>query len=300
MMTKINTNNTKTKIHQPVLLKSVLQLLDPSPGDSYLDLTAGFGGHASAILEKTDRAETVLVDRDEMAMEALRNRFVNEHNVKYIKTDFVSAARQLVEQNREFSVILADFGVSSPQLDEGDRGFSFMYDAPLDMRMDQEQELTAEQVVNSYSTSELERILRDYGEEPRFKKIANAIIDQRPFSTTTELATVVKLASRGRGKIHPATKTFQALRIEVNQELKQIETLLPQVLKLLKTGGRVGFISFHSLEDRIVKRWLAEQSRSGYESTLKVLTKKPAVAGRTEISSNPRARSAKLRVAVKT
>lgn len=288
------------RIHVPVLLEATLGVMQPQPGENYLDLTAGYGGHATAFLAATGNyQDSVLVDRDEHTLGHLEN--LRKKQTRLLSSDFLSAARQLAEEGEHFDLILADLGVSSPQLDRADRGFSFQADGPLDMRMDQRQERTAADVVNESSVLELTDIIVRYGEEPRgqARRIAEAIIEARPFQTTTQLASVIQATSRrGRSKIHPATRTFQALRIEVNQELRQVEELLPLLPRLLKPGGRVGIISFHSLEDRLVKRYFADQQASGYEAELEIRTKKP-LSGATDDVHNPRARSAKLRVAVK-
>ncbi len=287
-------------LHVPVLLEATLQLLRPIQGESYLDLTAGYGGHAGAILEKTENfADSCLVDRDEYAIQRL-GRFADK-GVRLMSTDFLSAARQLVSEGRQFDIVLADLGVSSPQLDQGERGFSFTDDGPLDMRMDRRQEIDAARIVNTYSADQLTDIIIRYGEEPRgfARTIAKAIVAERPLATTAQLAALIKAHYRGPWKkIHPATRTFQALRIEVNQELLQVEALLPLLPRLLHPGGRVGIISFHSLEDRLVKRYFAEQAQAGYEAELTLLTKKP-LDGATYDVHNPRSRSAKLRGAVK-
>jgi 16S rRNA (cytosine1402-N4)-methyltransferase len=196
-------------------------------------------------------------------------------------------------------MILADLGVSSPHLNEVNRGFSFGIEGPLDMRMDQEQEKTAWDIVNKSSEEDIAEILWRYGEEPRSRQIARRIIINRPVNTTAELAKIAKEAWPGRSKVHPATRTFQAIRIAVNDELGQLNQALPIWLKLLKQGGRLAIISFHSLEDRLVKQFLASQAGNRYDSTLEVLTKRPVVATPQEIANNPRSRSAKLRVAVK-
>ncbi len=287
-------------LHIPVLLEATLDLLDPKKGESYLDLTAGYGGHAEAFLEKTGmQTSATLVDRDDFAIGKL-SRFSN-NGVDLMHTDFVSAAQALIERGKKFDIVLVDLGVSSPQLDQGERGFSFKNGGPLDMRMDRRQEMTAERLVNTASVKELTRIIKDYGEEPagNARRIASAIADARPLETTEELAELIKQTIHvGRSKIHPATRTFQAIRIAVNSELDQVKQLLPLLPQLLNTGGRVGVISFHSLEDRLVKQYFAEQSESGYEAELKILTKKP-IDGATKDVHNPRARSAKLRAAVK-
>jgi 16S rRNA (cytosine1402-N4)-methyltransferase len=216
-------------------------------------------------------------------------------------TDFVTAARQLAKEGRQFNMVLVDLGVSSPQLDQFERGFSFTNSGPLDMRMDRRQEVSASTLVNNASTEELVRIITQYGEEPLglARTIAKAIVINRPLSGTGELAELIKQNYRGKWKkTHPATRTFQALRIAVNDELRQIEDLLPLLPRLLNPGGRVGIISFHSLEDRLVKRYLKEQFDLGLEAELLPLTKKP-IAGNIYDAHNPRSRSSKFRAAVK-
>lgn len=287
-------------LHVPVLLDATLDQLKPIQGENYLDLTAGYGGHASPILDKTTNfTDSVLVDRDENAIQYLQP--FAKKGVTLLHTDFATAATQLVEQGRQFDMILVDLGVSSPQLDQGERGFSFTKNGPLDMRMDPSQEVSAETLVNTLSEKELTRIIEAYGEErPKLAQaFAKAIVANRPLHTTQELADLIKQNYVGKWKkIHPATRTFQAIRIAVNQELQQIETLLPMLPKLLKRGGRVAIISFHSLEDRLVKQYFSEQKNAGYEAELDILTKKP-LAGSDYDVHNPRSRSAKLRVAVK-
>ena len=287
-------------LHVPVLLNDVVRLLNPKDGESYLDLTAGYGGHAGAIVERTHNYRGMtLVDRDEFAQANLA-AFVGK-GAELIHADFVSAARQLIAIGRRFDMILIDLGVSSPQLDRAERGFSFSHRGPLDMRMDRRQALTAEQVVNTYSQGELERIIRDYGEErPNIaRRYAAAIIKARPLATTEDLTSAILRAHVGRRqRTHPATRTFQAIRIFVNDELEQVRAIMPLLPELLSQGGRVGVISFHSLEDRIVKRYFAEQAKNGYEAELRIITKHP-VDGAIRDVHNPRSRSAKLRVAVK-
>ena len=287
-------------LHVPVLLEATLETLHPIQGENYLDLTAGYGGHARRFLEVTKNySESTLVDRDDFAIAKLSE--FEEKGVRLMHTDFLAAARTLAHEGKQHDIVLIDLGVSSPQLDIGQRGFSFKSNGPLDMRMDRRQEVTAETLVNTLSVDELIRIIRTYGEEPHgfARRIAQAIVDNRPFTTTGELADCIKQNYRGKwSKIHPATRTFQALRIVVNEELKQVEELLPLLPQLLKPGGRVGVISFHSLEDRLVKRYFAEQKAAGFEAELTILTKKP-LDGATYDVHNPRSRSSKLRVAVK-
>lgn len=287
-------------LHVPVLLDDVLAMLHPVRGESYLDLTAGYGGHASAVLERTaNYTESILVDRDAFAHEHL-GAFL-ERGATLMHTDFVTAAKKLIADGKRFNLVLLDLGVSSPQLDNSGRGFSFIHDGPLDMRMDNRQSLTAETVVNTINRRDLVRIIVEYGEEPRSaaQRYADAIIAARPVHTTGELAEIIKHAHVGKWrKIHPATRTFQAIRIQVNDELHQVDEVMPLIPKLLQKGGRAGVISFHSLEDRIVKRSFKEQIAAGYEAELDIVTKRP-VDGATHDVHNPRSRSAKLRVAVK-
>ena len=287
-------------VHVPVLLESVIDMLQPQPGDQYLDLTAGYGGHARAILAKTTNySESVLVDRDAFALSHLQD--LERQGTRTMEADFVSAARQLIDEGKTFDMILADLGVSSPQLDRQERGFSFRLDGPLDMRMDRREERTAADIVNSYTEQELVRVITTYGEEPRGRaiKIAKAIVVNRPFTTTAELAETVKQAiGRTGSKHHPATRTFQSLRIELNRELDLVANILPLLPKLLNKGGRVAVISFHSLEDRLVKRFFKDQLDAGYEAELEMITKKP-IDGSISDVNNPRSRSAKLRAAVK-
>jgi len=288
------------RLHVPVLLDTTLAMLQPIKGEKYLDLTAGYGGHASRILERTENyAESVLVDRDEYATQHLEA--LTKKGARLLHTDFVTAATQLCEEGKRFDIVLIDLGVSSPQLDMAERGFSFTHNGPLDMRMDDRQDVTAATLVNTLPKDKLVRIITEYGEEPLgfARRIADAIVKARPIDTTEQLAELIRAEYRGKWKkIHPATRTFQALRIAVNDELGQIEQMLPMLPRLLEKGGRVGVISFHSLEDRLVKRYFAEQKQAGLEAELDILTKKP-LAGDTYDVHNPRSRSAKLRVAVK-
>ncbi len=286
-------------MHLPVLLREVLQYLEPHPGESYLDLTAGYGGHASAVLERTGSADkAVLVDRDQRAIDVLTKKF-GEGGARIMHDDFLSASQALAGEGRGFDLILADLGVSSPHLNEAARGFSISADGPLDMRMDQTQQLTAADVVNRYSHAQLADILTQYGEEPKAKRIAALIVENRPITTTTELARIASRAWPGHSKVHPATRTFQAIRIAVNDELGLLAQSLPLWMQLLNPGGRIAVISFHSLEDRFVKQAFGEAGGDRYDATLRLLTKHPITAGEDEIVFNPRARSAKLRAAAK-
>jgi 16S rRNA (cytosine1402-N4)-methyltransferase len=287
-----------SELHAPVLLAEVLRYLTPKQGESYLDLTAGYGGHAAAVIERTAaEAQAVLVDRDQNAQAVLAKRLPLASRRQQT---FEEASKDLLADCRQFDMILADLGVSSPHLNDAARGFSFTAEAPLDMRMDQTQELTAEIVVNTWPEPSLARILREYGEEPKAANIAQRIVDSRPISTTVQLAEIAKRAWPGHSRVHPATRTFQAIRIAVNDEREMLERSLPLWLNLLAPGGRLAIISFHSLEDRIVKRFLTAHAGNRYDAELQLLTKRPVSAEPNEIVFNPRSRSAKLRVAVKT
>lgn len=284
----------KTNQHVPVLLQEVIDTLKPIKGESYLDLTAGYGGHASAILSLTQGLAT-LVDRDENAIEVLKNTFADNRQVSFRHQDFLQACEGLLAEKQKFDMILADLGVSSPHLDNASRGFAISQDGPLDMRMDPTQELTAEKVVNSYSVEKLERILREYGEEPKARRMAQLIVESRPLHTTSELALLGNKVWPGHSRSHPATRLFQAIRIEVNDELGQLERALPIITQLLEPRGRVAIITFHSLEDRIVKRFFKDRAGDRYDTDLVDLTKQPLQATQNELVLNPRARSAKIR-----
>lgn len=284
-------------IHVPVLVEEVLEYLGNTEG-VFLDCTVGLGGHAEAILNNCDRSFVVGLDVDEDALSIARERlarFINEGRLKLFKSSYVEV-RKILNQlgiNR-VDAILMDLGVSSMQLEKAERGFSFNRDGPLDMRMDKEQTLTAYEVVNSWDEEALSRIIFEYGEEKRYsRRIAKYIVQSRPIETTKQLVEVLAKAipnKYGR-KRHFATKVFQAIRIAVNNELDNLKRFLSDVPDLLNTGGRIGVISFHSLEDRIVKEFFKKESR------LKQLTKKPITPKESEIELNPRSRSAKLRVA---
>lgn len=286
--------------HTPVLLSEVLQYLDPKKGESLLDVTAGYGGHSRAILERTLTPKgAILVDRDETATSELKKRFAGQ-GVEIIQDDFLSASFDMLSRGKRFDIILADIGVSSEHLDNNQRGFSIKNDGPLDMRMDRSQDLSAYTLVNRASEKELVRILKDYGEEYRANKIVANIVRSRPIKTTKQLADIVARSAQSKdSKTHPATKTFQALRVAVNDELRQLEKALPIWLELLTDGGRLAVITFHSLEDRIVKQFFADNGGERYDAVVKIVTKKPIGPSVDEIVSNPRSRSAKLRIAEK-
>ena len=295
--------------HVPVLLEESLEYLNVRPGGVVVDATLGFAGHSSAIARKLGaKGRLICFDRDEQAMakakarlEALAEELGAESEggmptVEYVARPFSEIAE--VIRPGELDGLLADFGVSSMQLGEAHRGFSFRAEGPLDMRMDPRSELTAEQVVNQADEEDLANLIYEFGEERRSRRIARAVVRARPISTTAELARVISaVAPSMKGdKIHPATRTFQALRIRVNDELGEIHSLLKSAGSLLKPGGRVVLISFHSLEDRLVKDSFRASAKAG---VLKILTKKPVVAKEQEALRNPRSRSAKLRAAEK-
>ncbi len=281
-------------LHIPVLSQEIISGLSVVPGGWYLDATTGGGGHSELILQAAPDINLVALDRDTQALDAAKARLAPYgERVKFWHGNYADY-QPLAQQ---FDGIIADLGVSSVQLDLAERGFSFRHEAPLDMRMDRSQPMTAADLVNQASEVELARIIFTYGEERMSRQIARDIVAQRPFSTTTQLAYTIGGAvpkSYRYGRIHPATRTFQALRIAINQELSSLEKFLAVAPTWLKQEGKIGLISFHSLEDRIVKHTLRENE------DLKVLTKKPIIATDAEIAANPRARSAKLRWAMRT
>jgi 16S rRNA (cytosine1402-N4)-methyltransferase len=291
--------------HVPVLLEETLEYLNVRPGGVVVDATLGLGGHSAAIARKLGAGgKLICFDRDPEAMakaQARLNALAEElgsemPEVRYVPRAFSEIAEEI--EPGTLDGLLADFGVSSMQLDEAQRGFSFRADGPLDMRMDPRSELTAQQVVNQADEEDLANLIYEFGEERRSRRIARAIVRARPITTTAELARIVSAEAppiKGE-KIHPATRTFQALRIRVNDELGEIQSLLKSAGSLLKPGGRLVLISFHSLEDRLVKDAFKDAARAG---VLEVLTKKPAVAKEQESLRNPRSRSAKLRAAEK-
>jgi 16S rRNA (cytosine1402-N4)-methyltransferase len=288
----------QNKKHIPVLLDQVLLYLDPKEGESYLDLTAGYGGHAREVLGRTKNPDqAILIDRDPSAVAVLKKQFARSAEI--FQEDFYSASRRLVESDQKFDLMLADLGVSSPHLNEPSRGFSLQHEGPLDMRMDQSQKLDANAVVNTYGETALAELIKTYGEEPKARLIAKLIVSNRPVETTTQLANIVAQAWRGHSRVHPATRTFQAIRIAVNDELSTLKSSLPLWLDMLSPGGRIVVISFHSLEDRLVKQAFAKESGNRYDATIELLTRRPVMSEPSELVFNPRARSAKLRAAVK-
>jgi 16S rRNA (cytosine1402-N4)-methyltransferase len=300
--------------HIPVLLDKVLEELNPHPGQRFIDGTVGAGGHAAAILKATaPNGQLLALDADSTALDVARQRLAPYNDrARLVNANF---AQLLTIAHRYDFVsvqgILLDLGLSSMQLSATERGFSFQSEGPLDMRYDLSGATTAANLVNNLSQSELADLLYRFGEERRSRTIARALVAARPMHSTRELADVVARAVGGRRKarIHPATRTFQALRIAVNDELGALSSALPDAVTLLSAGGRLAVISFHSLEDRIVKNFFVQESREcicppgqpmctcNHRTTLRIITRKPITASGHEISVNPRARSAKLRVA---
>jgi 16S rRNA (cytosine1402-N4)-methyltransferase len=301
---------TERERHVPVLLQQAIRYLNVCRGGTYIDATLGLAGHASAIArELGSQGKLIGFDRDPEAMELAKAR------LEALREELAAEMPEVILHNVEFSRmsevvdagsvdgLLADFGVSSLQFDEAHRGFSFQADGPLEMRMNPRRGVSAAQVVNQMDENELANLIYEFGEERRSRRIARAIVRARPITTTAELARIVSAAAppmnhdKFRHGIHPATRTFQALRIYVNDELEEIESLLEAAPRLLKPGGRLVVISFHSLEDRRAKDAIREGAQQGmYE----VLTRKPVIAEEEETDRNPRARSAKLRAAEKT
>ncbi|MFW6150959.1 MAG: 16S rRNA (cytosine(1402)-N(4))-methyltransferase RsmH [Chloroflexota bacterium] len=284
--------------HQPVLLHEVVEALHASAGDCIVDCTVGPGGHAEALLEQLGPSGRLLgIDADPDAIELARRRLSRfGGSAILVNRSFVDLSAVCHEYGfHAVDGILFDLGLSSMQVDSPERGFSFQRDAPLDMRFDPSRGLTAADIINTYPEREIARILREYGEERRARRIARSIVRSRPITSTVRLARLVEqvLGSR-RGRIHPATRTFMALRIAVNQELDSLSSALAQTPDLLAPGGRLVVISYHSLEDRIVKQFMRSQAR---DSVLQLVSRKVIRPTSLEIESNPRSRSAKLRIA---
>lgn len=302
-------------MHTSVLLQEIISALQPHPGGVYIDGTVGAGGHAAALLEASAPDGPLFgLDRDQSALEVARRQLAQfGHRVHLFHANFDQLAQVAQAQAMpRADGLLLDLGVSSMHLDQPERGFSFQTDGPLDMRMDPTTGPTAADLVNSLPEEELANLIYRYGEERHSRRIARAIVKARPLRRTLELARVVARVSGGgrpdRTKIHPATRTFQALRIAVNDELGALERALPQAMECLKPGGRLAVISFHSLEDRIVKQYFKQESQDcicppeqpvctcRHKATIDIITKRPITASLAEIDANPRARSAKLRV----
>ncbi|MGB3128706.1 MAG: 16S rRNA (cytosine(1402)-N(4))-methyltransferase RsmH [Dehalococcoidia bacterium] len=311
MMTTLAMANARG--HEPVMLEECISALQVQRGGRYIDCTVGGGGHAAAILEESSPGGRLIgIDADPHAIRVARGKLkpygkdailVNE-NFKYLENICTRHGFSPVNG------VLFDLGMSSLQLEGAGRGFSFRQDSPLDMRFSDRQDLTAADIVNTYPEVELAQLLHRYGEEQRNRQIARCIVQRRPLETTQELAQVVEQAVGGtRGRIHPATKTFQALRIAVNHELENLELALEQAVNLLGNGGRIVVISFHSLEDRLVKGFFRREAQwcicppgmpaciCGHTPRLKVLSKKVFRPSPVEVQTNPRSRSARMRVA---
>lgn len=297
--------------HEPIMLNECIENLNIKKDGIYVDGTLGGAGHSSKIVEKLDGGLLIGIDRDEEAIEASKKRLAGYTNVKYVHGRHEDIVKHLQELSIEkIDGVLLDLGISSYQIDEGTRGFSYTKDAELDMRMDQTQILSAKDIVNNYTTQELENVFRSYGEEKFSKRIAERIVNERKkkkISTTYELADIVRSAVP-KDALSSFKRVFQALRIEVNGELKELKKAILDIAGVLNLGGRICIITFHSLEDRIVKEAFLElQGRCtcpkdfpkcvcGYKSYGKVITKKPIVPSEEEMERNPRSKSAKLRV----
>jgi 16S rRNA (cytosine1402-N4)-methyltransferase len=300
-------------VHVPVLLDEIVAGLQPQRGGYFVDCTVGLGGHAAAILERISPSGRLLgIDADPEAIKLSQDKLSDYgETVSLVNDNFVNLEAICGRYHfHPVDGILFDLGVSSLQLDTAERGFSFHLDAPLNMRFDPGQELTASDIVNSFSEQELAKLIEKYGEERRSRRIARYIVQNRPIATTVELARLIEQALGGkRARIHPATRTFMALRIAVNSELQNLELALKQTINLLRPGGRLTVISYHSLEDRIVKQFMRYAAssclcppgtvicRCGHKPTLRLISRKVIKPTSLEIESNPRSRSAKLRIA---
>jgi 16S rRNA (cytosine1402-N4)-methyltransferase len=302
--------------HVPVLASELVALVDPRPGEVAVDCTFGAGGHARLVAERLGpRGELICVDRDPGAEERFEE-FAHDapFRTRFIRADFADALADLAAAGERADIVYMDLGISSLQLDAWERGFSYSYDAPLDMRMDPEQELSALDVVNEWPERRLAEVIRDYGEERHARRVAREIAARRPLRTTSQLVDAIRAALPpearfGRG--HPAKRTFQGIRIAVNSELESLDRALPAAWDLLRPGGRLAAISFHSLEDRRVKRYLAERATGcvcppeipvcvcGREPEAELLSRRAIAPTPEEAEENPRSRSAHLRGAAK-
>jgi len=301
--------------HQPVLYNEIIHLLQPHPSGHYVDCTVGAGGHARGLLKASEPDGLLLgFDVDTYALQLARKHLESFSNrATLVHSSYLNLSDQLKALGwQKVDGILLDLGISSMQLDIPERGFSFRKDAVLDMRFDRQNPVRAIDLVNNLPEGELADLIYNFGEERRSRQIARAIVRARPIETTLQLASVVAATtSRGRSRIHPATRTFQALRIAVNQELDSLQQMLPQAISVLKPKGRLAIISYHSLEDRIVKHYFRNESKDcicppkqpicdcGHTASIKIITKRPIRPQEGEIQINPRARSARLRVAEK-
>jgi 16S rRNA (cytosine1402-N4)-methyltransferase len=308
-----------TAIHVPVLAGELIDLLAPHPGQTAIDGTVGGGGHARLIAERIGPSGTLIgIDRDPVAEERFAELAADVPcSTRFIRATFADGLARLLEEDVRADLVTLDLGMSSLQVDARERGFSYSYDAPLDMRMDPSQELTATEIVNEWDERRLARLLREYGEERYAGRIARAIVRRRgetTIETTQELVDVIKSAVPAPARFaggHPAKRSFQAIRIAVNDELEQLDRALPLAWATLREGGRIGVISFHSLEDRRVKRFLADRARGcvcppdlpvcvcGREPEAEPLTRRAVMPTPGEVASNPRSRSARLRASRK-
>lgn len=302
-------------MHHPVLYHEIIHVLRPRGGGHYVDGTVGAGGHAWGILHSSQPDGMLLgMDIDPQALDLAENKLAEfGDRVRLVRASYTSLPEQITRLGWvAVDGIVLDLGVSSMQLDTQERGFSFMADAPLDMRFDPENPVRAMDLVNKLSVGELADILYQYGEERRARQVSRLIVKSRPIHTTRQLADIVSQGtSSGRKGLHPATRTFQALRIAVNQELDALEAVLPQAVASLAPGGRLAVIAFHSLEDRIVKRYFQRESRDclcpprqpkctcGHHAQIQLVHRRPIRPQASEVDENPRARSARLRVAEK-
>jgi 16S rRNA (cytosine1402-N4)-methyltransferase len=300
--------------HEPVLFQDIILALKPKHRGRFVDGTLGAGGHAAGILKASSPdGELLGLDVDPQALELAKQKLAEfGKRVTILQASYTTLAEQLGKLGwLEIDGILLDLGASSMQFDTPKRGFSFQTKGDLDMRFDPGNPLTAATLVNVLPEAELASILFRYGEEPRSRRIAKAIVAARPIANTIQLAEVIVSASPSRERIHPATRTFQALRIAVNDELMAIDTVLPQAIHVMATGGRLAVIAFHSLEDRIVKSFFRQESRDclcpprqpvcicGHKASIREINRRPIQAANEEVARNPRARSAKLRVVEK-
>ncbi len=296
-------------IHIPVLLKEVIEAIKVVPGGQYIDCTLGGGGHSAAILEQG--GQVLGIDIDPQAIELARERLHPYGKNAILINESYENLEEICNRTGFHSTrgVLFDLGMSSLQLDDTKRGFSFQHEAPLNMCYNPSQEITAATIVNTFPQKEIADIIKRYGEDRRGNEIARSIVAKRPLNTTLELAATVARAVGTRGRIHPATKTFQALRIAVNRELERLKIALKQALNVLDIGGRIVVISYHSLEDRLVKDFFRMESQSclcpprtpvcicSHHATLKLITKRVVTPTHTEVLANPRSRSAKMRAA---
>jgi len=285
-------------VHVPVMREEVIKNMNLKKSGIYVDATVGLGGHAEAILHNAKGCTVIGIDRDREALDRARERLMEYENVHLVRDSF-SNMKSVVNTLgfSEVNGILLDLGVSTLHLKSGGRGFSFLKDEPLDMRMDKGQDLTAEEVINTYSEKDLADLIWKYGEERRSRRIAKSIVYARrrsPVRSCRELAMIIERSIGRSGRIHPATRTFQAVRIEVNRELEQLAAVLEAGATMLAKDGRMCVISYHSLEDRIVKNAFRELARKGL---FRIITKKPLTPGQEEKKVNPSSRSAKLRAA---